>query len=252
MKGMMLHCGAHRVDYDEVTQVQMPDATDSWTPVRHDHLVGLVRDRLGDANMVIQEESHALTHDGARYFGLFQVRKGEGNEEYGTVLGLRNAHDKRFGASLACGANVFVCDNLSFTGEVKLARKHTRYIMRDLPQMVSRTFGKLADHWGFQAKRFDAYKERALSRMEANDLIIRGFQAGACTNNHIKRVVDQWESPTHPEFKPRNAWSMFNAFTEVLKGNLGELPKRSQALHGLMDAHCGVKLERPEDVVVTV
>ena len=54
------------------------------------------------------------------------------------------------------------------------------------------------------------------------------------------------------EFKPRNAWSMFNAFTEVLKGNLNDLPKRTQALHGVMDGHCGLKLERPADTVLAV
>jgi hypothetical protein len=28
---------------------------------------------------------------------------------------------------------VFVCDNLAFSGEIKIARKHTRFIVRDLP-----------------------------------------------------------------------------------------------------------------------
>ena len=46
--------------------------------------------------------------------------------------------------------------------------------------------------------------------------------------------------PNHPEFEDRNAWSLFNAFTEELKGNLIALPKRTQALHGLLDGHCGV------------
>jgi hypothetical protein len=29
---------------------------------------------------------------------------------------------------------------------------------------------------------------------------------------------------------------LFNSFTEVLKGNLNELPKRTEALHGLLDS----------------
>ena len=129
-------------------------------------------------------------------------------------------------------------------GEVKLSRKHTRHIMRDLPQIVARTLGKLADHWNFQEKRFDAYKERELSNMQANDLIIRGMLSGACTKTHVMDIVHQWRTPTHDEFKPRNAWSMFNAFTEVLKGNLNALPKRTEALHGLMDGECGVAPQR--------
>ena len=36
-------------------------------------------------------------------------------------------------------------------------------------------------------------------------------------------------------------WSLFNSFTEALKqGNLAELPKRTEALHGLLDGHVGL------------
>ena len=56
------------------------------------------------------------------------------SEDYCWVLGLRNSHDKTFPAGIVAGASVFVCDNLSFSGEIKFARKHTRFIVRDLPQ----------------------------------------------------------------------------------------------------------------------
>jgi hypothetical protein len=40
---------------------------------------------------------------------------------------------------------------------------------------------------------------------------------------------------------PRNLWSLFNAFTEVYKGqNPATTIKRSQALHGLCDATVGI------------
>ena len=48
-------------------------------------------------------------------------------------------------AGLVLGAAVFVCDNLSFSGEVKLARKHTSMIERDLPGLVGRAVGLLGD-----------------------------------------------------------------------------------------------------------
>ena len=242
MTGLMLHCGAQQVDYDLVKDTPTPDATETWTPVPHHHLVGLVREQLSASDMVIREESHALTADKSRYFGLFSISRGEDSDQYGTILGVRNAHDKRFPAALAAGANVFVCDNLSFNGEVKLGRRHTRHILRDLPQLVARTFGQLSSNWNNQQKRFDAYKAKDFSRMEANDFIIQAFERGACTGRHISKVLEQWKTPNHPEFKPRNGWSLFNAFTEVLKGNLNELPKRTEALHSFMDAKCDLQL----------
>ena len=56
--------------------------------------------------------------------------------DYNTVIGLRNSHDKVISAGVACGSGVFVCDNLCFSGEVKLARKHTANILTDLPHLV--------------------------------------------------------------------------------------------------------------------
>ena len=121
-----------------------------------------------------------------------------------------------------------------------MARRHTKNIFRDLPQVISRTIGQLADKWAFQDKRFDAYRNTDISNKEACFLVREAYRAGACKKTDAMDILDQWETPNHPEFEGRNAWSLFNAFTEELKGNLIALPKRTQALHGLLDGHCGV------------
>lgn len=41
-------------------------------------------------------------------------------------------------------------------------------------------------------------------------------------------------------YSGKTAWRFFNAATEGLKGNLPALPRRTQALHGLLDAECGL------------
>ena len=61
-------------------------------------------------------------------------------------------------------------------------------------------------------------------------------------NRTIPEVLKEWREPRHEEFQPRNIWSLFNAFTEALKGNLIELPRRTEALHGLLDSHVGLAL----------
>jgi len=241
MKGLMLHCGAHAVERDAVAAVETPQRTETWTPISHEYLIDEVSRTLESSKMRIKEESHALTRDGKRYFGLFRI-EGEdlASKDYSTVMGLRNAHDKCFPAAIAFGASVFVCDNLSFSGETQLARRHTKNIFRDLPQVISRTIGQLADKWAFQDKRFDAYRNTDVSNKEACFLVREAYRAGACKKTDAMDILDQWETPKHPEFEDRNAWSLFNAFTEELKGNLIALPKRTQALHGLLDGHCGV------------
>jgi hypothetical protein len=137
---------------------------------------------------------------------------------------------------------VFVCDNLSFSGEVKIARKHTAYVERDLPQLIERAVGKLGDLRRSQDQRFLSYRKTELSASAANDLFIRALDANVIPVTKLPAVIKEWRHPRHPEFakEGRTAWVFWNAITEVLKGNLDLLPKRTQALHGLLDNACGL------------
>ena len=238
---LILHCGAQHVDLKEVRKVNTPDSTDSWCPIPHHQLITTVQKTLKASKLTIGTEAHSLSHEGQRYFGLMEIHGQTSSEDYCWVLGLRNSHDKTFPAGIVAGASVFVCDNLSFSGEVKFMRKHTRFIVRDLPQLVERSIGLLCEKWHDQDTRIARYKEAGITDTEAHDLIIRATDVGVCSNRLIPPVLSEWREPRHDAFEGRNVWSLFNAFTESLKeGSLSELPKRTEALHGLLDMHVGL------------
>jgi hypothetical protein len=238
---LILHCGAAAVEFDEVATVKTPRATSTWQPIPHHQLIQTVQRTLATTNLTIGMQAHSLTHDGSRYFGLMEIQGQKQNADYTWVLGLRNSHDKMFPAGIVAGASVFVCDNLSFSGEVKFARKHTRFINRDLPQLTERAIGLLLAKWHDQDKRIEAYKGATVDDAQAHDLVVRSVDVGVCANSYIPGVLKQWREPLHPAFEQRNIWSLFNAFTETLKqGNLAELPKRTEALHGLLDCAVGL------------
>jgi hypothetical protein len=232
---------------DAVQAVPTPEATDSWQPIPHADFYGRVRETLEGNGLHVVQEAHGLWRDGARYFGLMEVRNGTNADDFGLVVGLRNSHDKSFPAALALGSRVFVCDNLAFSGEIKLSRKHTTYIRRDLPGLVERAVGRLADLRNLQTRRIDAYKASALvDERTVHDLVVRSVYTRALPGTQIIDVLNEWREPRHDDFKPRTAWSLFNAFTEVLKGSLTLLPSRTQALHGLLDSHVGLLLPKQE------
>ena len=39
MKGLMLHCGAHAVEREQVAEVNTPQRTETWTPISHEYLI---------------------------------------------------------------------------------------------------------------------------------------------------------------------------------------------------------------------
>ena len=72
--------------------------------------------------------------------------------------------------------------------------------------------------------------------------MIRAYKAGAVSKTKVVDVVQQWEKSDHPEFWDKNMNSLYNAFSEVYKGNLVALPQRSEALHSVLDAEVGFDL----------
>jgi hypothetical protein len=238
---LMLHAGADAVSREQISAVKTPVRTPTWVPIPHDRLLDGVQATLERAGLHVVTEAHGLTKDGNRYFGLLQVANGHADKDFGLVVGLRNSHDKTFPAGLVIGASVFVCDNLSFSGEIKLARKHTVHVERDLPSLIESAVGRLGDLRRTQEQRFDAYKHRELTDGQAHDLIVRSLDARVLPVTRIPLVLREWREPRHPEFREsKTAWRLFNGFTEGLKGNLDMLPRRTQALHGLLDAACGL------------
>ena len=242
---LYLHCGSRSVPRDQVAAVSTPPRTSSWVPIPHARLLDGVQSSLERAGLSVVSEAHGLSRDGARYFGLLQVLNGQPDGDFGLIVGLRNSHDKSFPAGLAVGANVFNCDNLSFSGEVNLARKHTAHVERDLPQLIDRAVGQLGDLRRSQAERFAAYKGKELADSAAHDLLVQALDARVLPVTHLPDVLREWRQPRHAEFREgKTAWRLFNAFTEALKGNLDTLPRRTQALHGLLDGACGLAVSR--------
>jgi hypothetical protein len=238
---LIMHCGARAVERPALGLVKTPAATPSWQPVPHLQLIEQVEKALVASSLKIVNQAHSLSQDGMRYFGLVHVANGKESNEHAWVMGIRNSHDKTFPAGIVAGTQVFVCDNLSFGGEVKFARKHTRFILRDLPLIAERAVARLVEKWHTQEKRIAVYKEHKVADRDAHDLLIRALDIGVIGSRAVLPVLGQWREPVHEAFAPRTAWSCFNAFTEAMKGdNLQILPRRTEALHGLFDGYCGL------------
>lgn len=240
---LMLHRGARPATRDDLARVATPPRTRTWVPVPHLALLDGVRAALDRAGLAVAAEDHALGRDGDRLFSLLRLAGAADAADFAVTVGVRNSHDQSFPAGLVIGARVFVCDNLSFSGEVRLARKHTAHIARDLPQLIDAAVGRLGDLRRSQAARFAGYKRRELSDAAAHDLLVQVLDARVLPVTKLPLALAEWRHPRHAEFRDggKTAWRLFNAVTEAAKGgDLQTLPRRTQALHGLVDAACGL------------
>ncbi len=239
-------CGSSKCTRDAVVQTMTPANTKTHYPIPHSELIDEVEASLEAAGLHTVEEAHALSPDGQRYFGMMQLEFEDEEMDFKTILGLRNSHDKTFSAGLVLGSRVLVCDNLCFSGEIKVQRKHTRTISESLPQLVWDAIGKVSGVRETQMKRIEAYKGYEINDAYAHDIIIQGLDHGAITSTKIPHVLKEWRDPRHEDFKPRTLWSLMNAFTEVLRPGdtsgqaIFSLPKKTQALHFVLGQACGL------------
>ena len=120
---LMLHVNAKPLEYDELRELETPEATATHVPLPHFRVVDLVKTTLGMYGHEVTAEHHGVTEDGIRYFGLLSLRSPYTG--YEDTVGLRNSHDKSFPISVGFGSRVFVCDNLAFIAEQGIRRKHT-------------------------------------------------------------------------------------------------------------------------------
>ena len=82
-KGLLLHCGAEVVDRRTLSRVETPSCTESWFPIPHDFLLKEVESQFAAHGFGIGETTHALSHEGKRYFGVLQIlRPDDGPGDY--------------------------------------------------------------------------------------------------------------------------------------------------------------------------
>ena len=71
---LTLHCGANKVERVEVARVTTPKPTATWTPIPHVTLIETVEEALRATGLRIGSQVHSLSQEGARYFGLTEVK----------------------------------------------------------------------------------------------------------------------------------------------------------------------------------
>ena len=226
---LLSHVDTDLVTRDELGNIATPEPTSTFRPVPHIELVEMLDLTLKAQQISIREEQFALRRDGSMLFGVLQLAYGQSPD--GTAaLGLRTANNKTMAIQICAGLNVLVCDNLAFRGDmIALRRKHTSGLL--LREELAGAVLRFQDHFGRLAGEVTTLKERRLADMEAKALMHDAFAKGIMPLRFLPDVSAAYFEPRIPEFQPRTAWSLHNAFTGIAK--VMPMPTRLPAIQAL-------------------
>ena len=214
---LVLHRGGWEASKADLASVPVPEETESYVPVPYARFVEEVELHIPRFGLAISAERLALNRSGSQMFGVFTCTNGSDHQDYALAIGLRNSYDRSLAVGLVAGSQVFCCDNLAFSGEASMHRKHTANVFRDLPDLIYRMLSQVSTIQSRIHSEIAAMKARDVSAQFADHLMVEAVRGNVIPASQLPRVMHVWENPRFPEFAARTAWSLYNAFTEVQK-----------------------------------
>ena len=211
-----------KVTMDTLSDIVLPNKTSSYVPVSHVDFIKNTKDiadRILDKHQ-LHKEQYGIAKDGKQMFGTLTYKESfhDDPQEIGLSIGLRNSYDKSMSLGICSGASVFVCENLMMTGEIVVMRMHTGSIIDELKGLIFNALLKSEDKFSTIHADSQKLKKYILEdNTTAYNLMGRLYGYGVLTERQLPVMKRAWTTPQHEEFKPRTAWSLYNAGTEALK-----------------------------------
>jgi len=227
------------VTLDEAFAVPVPEQTRTYVPVSNKDLLEMLQRVAISKGLQLGTPQLGLSHKGQRMFGSMEITNQDHfDEQVRLMLGVRNSYNKTMSIGVCFGSKVFVCSNMCFTGytsenEEAVGQVHHRHqaeVWAELEEQLTEAMDKFEVFRSYQNDFYSQLQNIKLRDVQVHDLIVRSVRAEAITAKDCMTIADEWafqargaqneaeEDRWHKEFVPRNAWSLFNAFTEVHKG----------------------------------
>ena len=211
------------VEYEDLATITLPPARDKFVPMAHQDLYDRTVRNLSMLNYEPVEPKFLVDHTKQKFVATFGIKRNQhaldsrlqqdfANDDYQFEVGVINSNDGSMSAKIFTGTRVFV--NGQWSGEVQLSRKHTRNAVNDINRALRDFVFDLEDTRRNTFADFDRLKEYDFSsKSEVHDFVVESCNQNILPWQHAPKVLEHWNNPEHHEFKDRNGYCLFNAYT---------------------------------------
>lgn len=236
---LLTQCGSTHCKLEQLLTIPEPKKTKTYTPLNHYdfavNILTIASDLLKGYRF--DGDSYALSSDGQKMFGVITYRKinSQQNEELKVAIGLRNSHNKSMAAGLVLGSTVLVCDNLVFSGDIKVMRKHQGKDMHeDLHDQIVTAIYKSQHNFHQISHDVQLMKQKPMNQHKKYEYIGMLTGEGILSATQSSTAFKELWKPSHEEFQVDTLWAGYNCATEALKSSpVDKIIQRHSELHKL-------------------
>src|SRR4051794_38504576 len=171
---IILHRGAREATIDQIARVVTPSPTDTWYPIPHLAVLEAVVETLQATAFGIQSRRLALSANSQQFFATLDLLAPIG-DGVALSVGIRNSIDKTLPLGFCAGHHCFVCDNLSFSAELLVNRKHTVHGGLRFREAIALAAGRLEAFQRSEAARIALMQTLELDAPTAESLILQAW-----------------------------------------------------------------------------
>lgn len=203
---------------EEIRDVQVPIRTDSYTPIPHMDFINQIDKQLAQTDFEITNTSFISNTRGTKVIGMYKL-KAQGNNEIGPSIAFRNSYDKSMSAGIISGAQVIICSNGMFDGDVQVLRKHTGSADTEMEQHIFDQINKLDNRFGQMKFYSEELKNKTFFKDEIYKIIgDLYFRDNIIKLEQLNMFKKEYYHPTLDYGVERdNAWNIYNLFTYAIE-----------------------------------
>lgn len=229
------------------SKILIPEATRTYQPLPNKVMIDMIYNIADECNIELTNEQLGMDLKGQRLFGVCDI---EGKDFFGDkikmMIGFCNSYNKSMSARFCLGGKVMVCSNLSFyaytdditgiSGMTVRPHKnlHNMGVCDGLVFQIREAFKQIEEFRNSQERFYEGLTNSYLRPDKAYAIIVRAAQVGVVNKTKILSLANEWdyqavipktdEREWYKEFVGRNAYSLFNVFTQVGKERMKTNP----------------------------
>jgi hypothetical protein len=208
----------NEVSLSDIKDLPLPDQLGNrHRPIPHSQLIETTSQSFQMSGYNLNDWKYLLSNDNQRMISSFTITRSDlpMYEDWSFTGAIMTSTNSTLSARLLFGQTVGVCDNGCVWAEHILKHKHTENAPTNLKYMILEKAQNLLTVVDKIHKETEAMKYKLMSDPQAHDYLVQSCIKGVLKWQHAPLVLEQWNNPEHEEFKPRNQWSLFNAYTSI-------------------------------------